>query len=102
MGAVLNVVRGPEAFRRDVITLVKQCLECFEHDCLISFWGRVAHCFSCACNGLLCTFTTVEYDRTPEVARYFRKISVEDPVELRLPATELTFVVDAMALSRHS
>src|SRR5579863_9796867 len=37
--AVLNVVRRPEAFRRNVVTLVKHCLECVEHDCLISLWG---------------------------------------------------------------
>src|ERR1700723_556864 len=49
---VLDVVRRPEAFRRRIVTLVEQCLECFEHDCLIPLWGRVAHCFSCACDGL--------------------------------------------------
>src|SRR5882762_1429720 len=52
--AVLNVVRRPEAFCCHVVTLVEECLECFEHDCLIPFWGRVAHCFSYACEVLTC------------------------------------------------
>src|SRR5580692_9416982 len=29
VGAVLNVVRRPEAFRRCIVALVEQCLECF-------------------------------------------------------------------------
>src|SRR5580704_11207052 len=59
------------AFRRRIVTLVEQCLECFERDSLIPLWGRVAHCFSCAWNRLICAFTTREYDHNPEVAKYF-------------------------------
>ena len=32
------VDNGAEAFRRRIVTLVEQCLECFEDGCLIPLW----------------------------------------------------------------
>jgi hypothetical protein len=45
---------------------------------------------------VLCAFTIVEYAHTPEIAMYFSKTFVKRSVGLRLPATTLTSIVDAM------
>jgi hypothetical protein len=51
-----------------VVTLLEQCLERFEHSCLLAFWERAAHFFSCAGEILICTFRLQDYEHTPEVA----------------------------------
>src|SRR5580704_7656094 len=75
---VLHEIRGAQVQNIETFDSVQFLFRRMQsHDCLISFWGRVAHCFSCASNRLICDLTTVEYDRKPAVAEYFIK-SVRD------------------------
>src|SRR5882757_5502097 len=52
VGAVLNVLVGPEAGRRVVVTFIEQRVECFEHECLVLLRCGPDHVLSFAFDGI--------------------------------------------------